>query len=77
MNSCSSSMMVRCSGFQGPALYKRLSQSFGYLNKQGYCTGSNTVGAPSGTCHVFPVILGEMGSGFAVRPSRCRWGAQM
>jgi hypothetical protein len=52
---------------QGPPLYQRLSQSFGYLNKQGYCTSSNTVGAPSGTCHIFPIILGEMGSGFVVR----------
>lgn len=50
---------------QGPALYKRLSQSFGYLNKQGYCLdGSNTVGKPSGTCHVFPVVIGETGTGF-------------
>eukprot|EP00884_Botryococcus_braunii_P017026 jgi/Botrbrau1/4006/Bobra.0016s0017.1 len=49
---------------QGPPLYQRLSQSFGYLNKQGYCTDSNAVGSPSGTCHIFPVIFGEMGSGF-------------
>ena len=50
---------------QGPALYKRLSQSFGYLNKQGYCMGgSNTVGKPSGNCHVFPVVIGETGTGF-------------
>ena len=51
---------------QGPALYKRLSQSFGYLNKQGYCLdGSNTVGNPSGSnCHVFPVVIGETGTGF-------------
>lgn len=50
---------------QGPALYKRLSQSFGYLNKQGYCLdGSNTVGKPSGNCHVFPVVIGETGTGF-------------
>ena len=51
---------------QGPALYKRLSQSFGYLNKQGYCLdGSNTVGQSSGSnCHVFPVVIGETGTGF-------------
>ena len=51
---------------QGPALYKRLSQSFGYLNKQGYCLdGSNTVGNPSGSnCPVVPVVIGETGTGF-------------
>ncbi|KAL3145645.1 hypothetical protein ABBQ32_003186 [Trebouxia sp. C0010 RCD-2024] len=35
----------------GDALYARLSRSFGYLNKDGFCSG--------GACHVFPVILGE------------------
>ena len=49
---------------QGPPLYKRLSQSFGYLNKQGYCDGSNAVGAPTGKCHIFPVVIGETGTGF-------------
>jgi hypothetical protein len=49
---------------QGAPMYKRLSQSFGYLNKQGYCDGGNAVGAPSGNCHVFPVVLGETGTGF-------------
>ena len=39
-------------------------QSFGYLNKQGYCDGSNKVGAPSGNCHIFPVVIGETGTGF-------------
>ena len=39
-------------------------QSFGYLNKQGYCDGSNKVGAPSGACHLFPVVIGETGTGF-------------
>ena len=53
---------------EGPALYKRLSQSFGYLNKQGYCLdGSNAVGKPSGNCHVFPVVIGETGTGFVDR----------
>lgn len=40
----------------GQALYKRLSDSFGYLNKEGYCMGT--------TCHRFPVVVGETGSGF-------------
>jgi hypothetical protein len=52
---------------QGAALWARFSASFGYLNKQGYCDGSNTLGSPSGNCHVFPVILGETGTGFTVR----------
>ena len=29
----------------------RLSKSFGYLNKDGFCSGT--------TCHVFAVVLGE------------------
>jgi hypothetical protein len=40
----------------GPALWDRLSTSFGYLTKKGYC-GSNG-------CHVFPVAIGEFGSKF-------------
>ncbi len=52
---------------QGAGLWGRLSQSFGYLSKQGYCTGSNTLGSPSGTCHLFPTMLGETGSGMTVR----------
>ena len=49
---------------QGSSLFYRLSASHGYLNKQGYCTGSNTLGRPSGTCHKFPVIIGETGTNF-------------
>ena len=56
---------------QGTALWQRLSESFGYLNKQGYCSGSNTVGQPSGSCHLFPVIIGETGTAFSVR-HHCR-----
>ena len=44
-------------GNQGPELFARLSQSFGYLNKKGYC-------GKAGKCHVFPILLGETGSGF-------------
>ena len=51
---------------QGAALWARLSASHGYLNKQGYCDGSNTLGSPSGNCHQFPVIWGETGTGFTV-----------
>lgn len=29
----------------------RLSRSFGYLNKDGFCSGA--------TCHKFPVVVGE------------------
>ena len=53
---------------QGAALWARLSASHGYFNKQGYCDGSNTLGAPSGNCHLFPVIWGETGTGFTVSP---------
>ena len=53
---------------QGAALWARLSASHGYFNKQGYCDGSNTLGAPSGSCHLFPVVWGETGTGFTVRP---------
>ena len=42
--------------YSGSALFQRLSQSFGYLNKQGYCAQS------TGQCHQFPVVLGEFGS---------------
>ena len=51
---------------QGAALWARLSASHGYFNKQGYCDGGNTLGAPSGNCHLFPVIWGEAGTGFTV-----------
>ena len=53
---------------QGAGLWGRLSTSFGYLSKQGYCTGSNALGSPSGACHLFPTMLGETGSGMTVRP---------
>ena len=53
-------------GVQGSSLFYRLSAAHGYLNKQGYCTGSNTLGRPSGTCHKFPVIIGETGTNFQV-----------
>lgn len=35
----------------GTALFTRLSKSFGYMNKGGFCSGT--------TCHVFAVVLGE------------------
>lgn len=43
--------------YEGTGLWNRLSTSFGYLTKQGYCSGSN--------CKVFPVVIGEFGSQFA------------
>lgn len=45
--------------YTGSALFQRLSLSFGYLNKQGYCSRSN----PS-NCHRFPVMIGETGTNF-------------
>lgn len=57
---------------QGTSLWARYSASFGYLNKQGYCTGSNVLGSPSGDCHLFPVILGETGTGFTAS-ALLRW----
>lgn len=54
---------------QGESLWARLSASHGYLNKQGYCDGGNTLGSPSGNCHLFPVIWGETGTGFTVSVS--------
>ena len=50
--------MLSCR-YTGAALFKRLSQSFGYLNKQGYCSRSN----PS-KCHRFAVAIGETGTAF-------------
>lgn len=49
-------------------MWARFSASWGYLNKQGYCTGSNVLGSPSGDCHLFPVIIGETGTGFTASP---------
>ena len=43
--------------FVGPGLWKRLSSSFGYLTKEGYCTQSNS-------CKIFPIAIGEFGSRF-------------
>jgi aryl-phospho-beta-D-glucosidase BglC (GH1 family) len=40
----------------GAGLYKRLSDSFGYLMTKGYCH--------NGTCQRFPVAVGEVGSKF-------------
>ncbi len=45
---------------RGAALFKRLSDSFGYLNDKGYCNG--------GKCKVFPIAVGEFGSKFETEP---------
>lgn len=37
-------------------LVRRLSESFGYLNKKGFCSGS--------TCHIFAVVMGEFNVNF-------------
>ncbi len=42
------------SGYTGQPLFQTLTQSVGYLNGKGYCSGS--------TCHQFPIIIGETGS---------------
>ncbi len=42
--------------FSGPGLNARLSESFGYLTKTGYCNGT--------ICKTFPVAIGEFGSRF-------------
>lgn len=47
------SVSLAQSGYSGAQLYQMLSNSLGYLNKQGYCD--------NGKCHKFPVILGETG----------------
>lgn len=41
----------------------RLSESFGYLNKKGFCSGT--------TCHVFAVVLGEFNVIFDQSVSAC------
>ncbi|DBB06710.1 TPA: hypothetical protein ACH3X1_012211 [Trebouxia sp. C0004] len=48
--------------FTGSGLFNRLSLSFGYLNKQGYCSRSNPH-----NCHQFPVVIGETGTTFALQ----------
>ena len=47
------SVSLAQSGYSGAQLYQMLSNSLGYLNKQGYCH--------NGICQKFPVILGETG----------------
>lgn len=47
--------------YTGSGLFNRLSLSFGYLNKQGYCSRSNPK-----ICHQFPVVIGETGTTFAL-----------
>ena len=43
-------MLGFCRSFKGEALFWRMSNSFGYLSKEGY--GG----------HVFPIVFGEVGS---------------
>lgn len=40
----------------GSWLWTQLNKSFGYLQKRGFCSG--------GTCHRFPIVIGEFGSFF-------------
>lgn len=43
--------------YSGSGLWNRMTESFGYLTQQGFCTGSSP-------CKLFPVALGEFGSKF-------------
>ena len=43
--------------FTGAVLYTRLSQTWGYLNREGYCARGQL-----GNCHRFPIAIGEFGS---------------
>ncbi len=45
---------------QPPGLYKRLSDSFGYLTARGYCAG--------GKCSKWPVLLGDFSAPHAGAP---------
>jgi endoglucanase len=38
----------------GQELFYKLSKSFGYLNRQGYCHNGN--------CRTYPIVIGEFGS---------------
>ncbi len=40
--------------YKGADLWFRLTKSFGYLSKKGYCNGAD--------CQVFPIAIGEFGS---------------
>lgn len=42
------------SGYTGPELWTTLTQTVGYLNGPGYCSGEK--------CHKFPIVVGETGS---------------
>ncbi|KAK9807769.1 hypothetical protein WJX72_008737 [[Myrmecia] bisecta] len=42
----------------GPHLFARLTESFGTLNKQGFCDASGK------NCHIFAVVLGEFNANF-------------
>ncbi|KAL0047433.1 hypothetical protein WJX82_003298 [Trebouxia sp. C0006] len=49
----------------GSALYARLSESFGYLNKKGFCAGSS--------CHIFTVVMGEFNVNFGQTADVAFW----
>lgn len=51
----------------GSALYARLSESFGYLNKKGFCSGT--------TCHVFAVVMGEFNVNFGQTDDVAFWAS--
>lgn len=54
------------SHFAGPTLWRRMTDSFGYLTHEGYTSST-------GKKYIFPVVLGELGTG--VWAGHCERGA--
>jgi hypothetical protein len=48
----------------GPPLWMRMTNSYGYLTKRGFCASADT---ERKACRTFPVIFGETGSFFAAQ----------
>ena len=48
----------------GPALWMRMTNSYGYLTKRGFCASADT---EKKACRTFPVIFGETGSFFSAQ----------
>ena len=50
------SISLATGGYLGAELYTRLSQAWGYLNVDGYCSRTDPT-----NCHRFPIVIGEFG----------------
>lgn len=50
---------LRACRYTGSALWSRMTNSFGYLNKLGYAG------------HLFPIVIGETGSFYTSAQARC------